>query len=312
MSEEQENSVPKRSQRAKAQPVQAQPEIIIAPDEQQKRVSKDDLSKILESEFAAALTKVYVNSLDREVAFREVKVVEQKALTRTMAANENRKDIAYDAQCALINELCLDSDFDVYKVSEFDRLKLMMAIYQANMFQNEIKFTCEECGAENRYRIDFDRMIGRLDEFDLDPKKFSYGNRSFDFEFTVAYPTVRRVSSFYASFCAKHKGKSRQQVRADDGMANMEYVNLFIRAIRMTNKATGATRDIDLTGYGISDAEEILSKFPQDVLYTDKGVVTFVVEEFIKPLNDSFDKHKCFKCGHEHEKGDIDNPESFF
>lgn len=49
-------------------------------------------------------------------------------------ANRNRKDIVYDAQCALINKAALDPGFDIYQFSDFDRTKLMIALYQENVF----------------------------------------------------------------------------------------------------------------------------------------------------------------------------------
>ena len=92
-------------------------------------LSKDDLLKALDSDFATNVSKIYVNSLKREVGFREVNVQEQKNLSRILVANENRKDVVYDAQCAMINKTALDDSFDVYELTEFDRIKLLMALY---------------------------------------------------------------------------------------------------------------------------------------------------------------------------------------
>ena len=46
-----------------------------------------------------------------------------------MIGNEQRKDIVYDAQCAMINEACLNEGFDIYDLLELDRLKLLIALY---------------------------------------------------------------------------------------------------------------------------------------------------------------------------------------
>lgn len=98
------------------------------------------------NEFASSVIPVYVNSLGKEVNFREVTVKEQKALSKTMIQNESRKDIVYDTQCALINQLCLDKDFDIYSVTEFDRIRILMEIYSSNYFQDTITYKCPECG----------------------------------------------------------------------------------------------------------------------------------------------------------------------
>jgi len=66
---------------------------------QQKAVppSKAALLKALEQDFATTVNKLYINSQDKEFSMREVKVSEQKTLSRIMINNEMRKDIIYDA-----------------------------------------------------------------------------------------------------------------------------------------------------------------------------------------------------------------------
>ena len=46
-----------------------------------------------------------------------------------MIDNEDRKDIVYDAQCALINKCALDETFNIYAVTDFDKIKLLMFLY---------------------------------------------------------------------------------------------------------------------------------------------------------------------------------------
>ena len=76
--------------------------------------TKDELVKLLEQDFASGVTKVYVNSLGKEIAFKEITVTQQKTLSRIMIGNEQRKDVIYDAQCAVINNAALADGFDVY------------------------------------------------------------------------------------------------------------------------------------------------------------------------------------------------------
>lgn len=273
--------------------------------------TKDELVKLLEQDFASGVTKVYVNSLDKEIAFKEITVTQQKTLSRIMIGNEQRKDIIYDAQCAVINNAALTEGFDVYKLTEFDRLKILIALYQANMFSNDVKFTCKNCGAENAYKLDFDRTLAKLDEIGLEPKVFEHDSKSFHYTFTVAYPNVRRISSFYKSYCAKHKAASKRDVQVNDNMSNMEYVNLFISKLKLLVKSSGVVRDIDFTAYKADAVEEILAKFPQDALYTDDGVLNFIATEYLKKINDSFDKHVCFQCGTVQEEENSNQAEGF-
>ena len=279
-----------------------------APD---RVTSAAEAKKLFDEEFATSLTPVYISSLGRDFSFREITVMQQKSLSRIMVANENRKDVVYDAQCQLINQACADEGFSVYNVSEFDRLKLLIALYQANMFQREVKFTCAECGAANAYRFDFDRVLERLDAVDVSDSQVEYSSKSCRYKFTVGYPSVKTVSQFHKQYCARNRVTSKAQARQFDNMSNMEYVNLYIQEVEMTNSATGKTRQIDFRQFSPQDREEIIQMFPQDVLYAEDGVLKYVMERYVKVINDSFERHKCARCGHVNEEGDVASAESF-
>lgn len=273
--------------------------------------TKDELIKLIQSDFASGVTMVYVNSLGKEIGFKEVSAHQQKTLSRIMIGNEHRKDVIYDAQCATINNSALADGFDIYKLTEFDRLKILIALYQANMFSNDVKFTCKNCGTENKYALNFDNVIARLDEIGLEPKLFEYENKKFKYAFTIQYPNVRRISSFYKHYCANHVNKSKRDIEVNENMSNMEYVELFISNVNFTIKATNVTRNIDFSKYKPSDVQDILSNFPQDALYTENGVLNFIANEYLKKINDSFDKHECYSCGTIQEEEGSNQAESF-
>ena len=50
--------------------------------------SKDELLKLIEGDFASGATYIYINSLGKEVPFKEVTVTQQKTLSRIMIGNE--------------------------------------------------------------------------------------------------------------------------------------------------------------------------------------------------------------------------------
>ncbi len=299
---------------------------------QQPSLSKDELLKALDEDFATSVSKIYVNSLKQEVGFKEISVKDQKTVSRIMIANESRQDVIYDAQCAIINKSALLDGFDVYQLTEFDRLKLLIALYQNNMFANDIKFTCPKCGAENQYRLDFGMTLRKLDDFDVTPREFEYENKSFKYKFIVAYPKVKLVSEFYKSKYAKQFGRtpnsqlarmpdgrpaqaSKAQQKTETQLINMEYINLFLKSVEITSKQKGTSRMIDLTSYaekfGASAIEEILSKFTQDVLYSDSGALKYVAENLLKKMNDSFERHVCSSCGEIYEGENSNQAESF-
>lgn len=270
-----------------------------------------DIANALKQDFATTVNRIYINSLKREVGFREITVTQQKTLSRVMIENSDRKDIIFDAQCALINQACLEQDtFNIYNCSEFDRLKLLIALYQANMFKNTVKFTCSKCGTENQFKLDFDNVLKKLDVIELVEHQFSYENKQWKYDFAIEYPSVRRVQSFHKANMMKYKGLKKQQIKSEDNMQNIEYINLFIKTINMTNKTNNNTRNINFNDFEAGDVEKIISVFPQDVLYSEDGVLKFIVNEFIKKINDSFEQHECYQCGEKYEN-DINGTESF-
>lgn len=275
---------------------------------QQENVQAIDNNSVLNA-FKQALgsqvMKVYVNTLGREVSFKEVSVVEQKTLSKTMIANENRRDIIYDVQCSLINRLCLEDGFDIYRLTEFDRIRILMEIYQSNYFKNEITFKCPECGAENKYQIDFDNIISKLNDFDLSDRVYNLEDKYRHYNFTINYPFVRNVSNFYKSYNKKYAHTTKKEQEVLDSMGNIEYVNLFIKQIEMVSKDDQSNRQVaDLTLMSYNQIEQLISILPQNIIFSDdNGVIKYITTEFIEKINKVFQYEKCAQCGAETTEG---------
>lgn len=268
---------------------------------------KNEILNALKSKFATSVNSVYVNSIDQNVSFKEINVAEQKTLSRIMLDNEDRMDIVYDAQCASINKVCLNEGFDIYKMTEFDKIKIQLAMYQQNVVKNEIQFTCKECGTENKYKIDFKDTIQKLDDFDISPKTFTFEDRIASYSVVLEYPVVRRVSEFYRGMIKRYRHdmkKHRQQI-------NIEYVNLFIKSISFKTNGSDEETFIDMSQIAPVDVSDIISEFPQDLLYDEKGVISYVTENMIQSINNTFSQHKCENCGHVQEDTSIDSYQSF-
>ena len=179
-----------------------------------------------------------------------------------MIDNEERKDIMYDAQCAIINQVALDEDFDIYQVSEFDKIKLLIALYQTNVVKNDITFTCKECGTENKYKIDFTETLAKLDDISLEDQEFDFETVSWKFKFTVGYPFVNRVSNFYKSYALKYRKADKKEKDSMNNMINLDYINMYIKRVVLTNKQTGEVTDLNLLDFIPSEVNEIMSTFP--------------------------------------------------
>lgn len=275
-------------------------------------VSKQEFMNALKQDFTTTLRKVYINSLKREVAFREITVQEQKTISRIMIDNEDRKDIVYDAQCALINKCSLDQSFNIYQLTDFDKIKLLMFLYQTNMFKNEVSFTCNECGTDNKYKIDFTEVLKNLDKFDLDDKTYDFDNGTWKFKFTLNYPSVETVSEYYKSYADKYREASKKEIDALNNQLNIDYTQLFIKKVDIIKKVDNTIKTVDAKNFTTKELLEIFSMFPQDVLYTDDGIMTFIFNEFVKKIDDAYGKHKCGQCGAEYKNTIDGGLEGFF
>lgn len=304
------------------------------------------------NKFSTKVNAVYVNSLKREVNFREVSVTEQKTLSKTMIENENRKDIIYDAQCALINRLCLENDqnqireaareaarvelpkaieaegielgtpqaatfavkftndfvqkyvsehgFDVYSLTEFDRIRILMEIYQNNYFKDEIVYKCKECGCENSYPFDFSKIIERFNEFDLEDHTYTIEDNQYVYNFVLNYPTVKSVSQFFKSYVKKYKGASAKEKDVLDSLEGTEYINLYIKQIELIDKKAQTKEVADLSLFTYSDIEKLIEMFPQNIIFSeDTGVLRYIAKNFLEKINGVFKYEKCAQCGAE-------------
>ena len=255
------------------------------------------------NEFSTSVIPVYINSTGRTVNFREVTVTEQKTLSKTMIQNDNRKDIIYDSQCALINKICVDKDFDIYNLTEFDRIRILMEIYSSNYFHEKIKFKCKECGCDNEYSFDFDKIVDRLNKFDLKDIKYTLEDRVRVYNFNLNYPTVDQVSRFYKKYMQNYKNASKKEQQVLDDLGNIDYVNLYIKSIEIINKTDSnkhTTADLRLMSYG--DVEQLLSYFPQNIMFDEEtGVLKYITKNLIETLNAQFQYEKCAQCGAENQ-----------
>lgn len=262
------------------------------------KIDKQAMLSAIKNKFISTVIKIYINSLEREVSFREITVAEQKKLSRIMIDNEDRKDIVYDAQCAILQNICLEKDLDIYSLTEFDKIKLLLLLYQRNMAKHDITFTCPECHSENKYQIDFGNVIYKLDKFDISQKTHEYENSNWKFNFVISYPNIKQVSDFYHSRYAQlRKTSDKKAIEALNVSLNMDYVSLFIKSMSFIDKSTGESSEINASDYTIDEFFDIISVFPQDVLYSENGVIQYITKYFIASINDTFEKHECAICG---------------
>lgn len=314
--------------------------------------NSNSILNAFKNKFATKVNAIYVNSLKREVNFREVSVTEQKSLSKTMIENESRRDIIYDTQCALINRLCLENDvkkvreeareaarialpaaivaegiedgtadaanftvkftndfiqkyvsehsFDVYSLTEFDRIRILMEIYQNNYFKDEVVYKCKECGCENKYPLDFSKIVERFNDFDLSDKTYTIEDKQYVYNFVVNYPSVKNVSQFYKMYVKKYKGASAKEKDVLDNLENVDYTTLYIKQIELIDKKNGTREVADFSLMTYSDIEALIEVFPQNIIFSDEtGILRYIAKNFIEKINGVFQYEKCAQCGAE-------------
>ena len=109
---------------------------------------------------------------------------------------------------------------------------------------------------------------------------------------------MQNVSEFYrARYAQMKRTTDRKALEAINTSLNMDYVSLFIKSVSFTDKSSGETSDISTSDYTVDELFDVMSVFPQDVLYSEGGIIQYITKEFIGKINDPFEKHECAVCG---------------
>lgn len=93
------------------------------------------------------------------------------------------------------------------------------------------------------------------------------------------------------------KTSDKKAIEALNTQLNMDYISLFIKDFSFTDKSTGEQTDIASSDYTVDELFDLIAVFPQDVLYSENGVIQYITKEFIGKINDAFEKHECVVCG---------------
>ena len=149
-----------------------------------------------------------------------------------------------------------------------------------------------------------------MDDITLEQTVFNYENKKWKYSFVIEYPSVKTVSNFHKANIGKYRNANTQMIKSLDNIANIDYINLFIKTIDLENKGNGAKKNIVMSDYEVKDIEDIVAVFPQDVLYSDEGVLQYIANNYIKKINDTFDAHLCINCGEKYQN-DVNSAESF-
>jgi len=260
-----------------------------------------DILNALNQEFATSVNRIYIHSLDREVGFREIRVAEQKSLTKIMVENEGKEDVIYASMLAMIKSLCLEPELiDFSKMTELDRIKIMIELYQGNFFKQDMKYNCSECQAENQYDLDFDGIINKLNAIKFEDIIVDLEDDYRKYQFTINFPTIDRMSDFMKALTlSKRLSKKSAMMRID----NTDMFDVFIKQFTVENKAIdGKIITVECENMNVRELEETLQVLPQTILYAESGVLGRIHDGIFNKVDGMFDKPVCKECGAEQKE----------
>jgi len=258
--------------------------------------SYKDIVNALNEEFSTSVNRIYVHSLDREVSFKEVRVSEQKALTKILIENEDKEDVIYQSIMALIQMLCLEKDtVDFSKLTELDRIKIMLELYQGNFFNEELTFTCSKCGTENTFKIDFDHIVTELNKMKFDDVEVILEDDSRTFIFMLNFPKTSRMLEFMTEIANSKRAINKKD---SEKITNIDMFDMFIKSFIIEGKAEdGKIINVNCEETAVTETEKILEVLPQTILYGKDGILEAISSKIFSKVEQLFVDPVCLECG---------------
>ncbi len=250
----------------------------------------------------SALFPVKMYSADTEILFRELTVTDQKNISKIALMNNSRRDVIYKAQCALINKVADEKNFRIEDYTEFDRIVVLLRLYEQNYFKNEVRYTCAKCGKENVYQLDFSKILAKLGDAWSDDKVYTMELPGKSFRITAGWPKVSAISDFYGNYYKTYQNSNENARNTIDQLSNVEYLVMFLKRIDLITN--GEEISLDLDDFSYADRTDVVDSLPQGIIFDDDdGVISKIVSDFTDKLNKAFQYEKCMYCGAETEEG---------
>lgn len=249
------------------------------------------LLSALSEQFASSLTYVYINSLQREVPFREITVLEQKTISKLLIANEDRQDIMYNAQVALLQKICKDETVIIENLTEFDRIKIMLEIYQNNFFKSNTDAQCPNCNETINVTLDFQTVVDNLNKINLSDIILTDEIQTHNIKYILNFPSVKRIQD-YRSYIYE----SSYDTKNIELTYNIDMVDLFIKKLILTNKLTNDVIELNAEDYSYAEYTKYLEILPQSVIYNSENLLTTIKNEIFDKIQECFPKILCHNC----------------
>lgn len=253
----------------------------------------NSLLTALNEQFATNVNYIYINSLKREVPFREITVLEQKTIAKLMIANEDKQNVIYNAQVALIQKICLDESVVITDLLEFDRIKIMLELYQSNFFKENYSAKCTVCEKTTEYTADFQVVIDNLNKLTMDDIEFDDEIQTHFIHYTINFPTIKRLIDY-----REYLEKTNASVNIDNDYS-IDMLDLFIKKLTLTNKVTNDVIDIIPDNYTYEEYTEYLNALPQSIVFNSTKLTNAIRDNIMGEFQNCMPKAICSYCGTE-------------
>lgn len=281
-------------------------------------VSTDNILEIFKKEFASTVIPVFIPSVKKTINFREVSIQEQKVISKTMIENRTKPGTIYNTITNLLQTLCVSKNVNVADFTEAERYSILFSIYQSAFLDKPQHFICSGCGEEFNASLRSEDIINNFENLNSVDKVFEISDKVRNFTFVCNYPSMSKMNAVMEYIQRKTTG---QKFENDDQQANsitavinsIDYLYGYIKSIKISKENSDSSPiEVSTSDYKIDDVMACISMIPQHImLANDVGLISKIITELVKPINDVYAKQKCPNCGTEFE-GQIGSIRDFF
>lgn len=160
---------------------------------------EDSVLKSLQSSFASSIQNIKIPSLGTNVfSFREANVREVKDIAKVVISNADSQSVVYASTLALIKQLSLNENIDFNKMTEVDRLRVLVKLLSNIFFSKNLSIRCPrgECDNVFSYSMKYGDLLKLLDELDTTDIVFENKTEIGDIKITANFPNVSKYLKF--------------------------------------------------------------------------------------------------------------------
>jgi hypothetical protein len=272
--------------------------------------------KALQQSASSDVMEVFLPGCNMSLTFKPITVAEQKTFSKIMIGNQKSVAAFREITFGLIKQLCLTPEkIDFKKMTDVDRMKIMVEFCSRNYFFPDTKLPCPKCKADLPIHIDFKELSKRIDAFPNHvDKTIIKDTPTAKWEFVIGLPSAQTmlnvekiVETEEDLFDDKTKTSDISSSKLDrlDKLYNSDTtLKAFIKKMKVSPIVSGSTQiDVDFSTMTFDEQILILNTIPLSIFNLENGLKSFIAENFIGPLISIGLDVKCGKCGEEIKGG---------